>query len=210
MPNHCDNSLTVLGSEGRIRDFARDHYRAPENWDGGFNEGKTTLDFSFSVPYPTDMNERRAGAVSSNSGWYDWHCDNWGTKWNAYDIYPESFPAILDEIEGSKDLTYSFNTAWAPPLTWLYEASKRYPLLTFVLAYREDGMDFAGVCGVRAGKIVADTEYEPSKLLDEGERELLEEEETWEEGWELINERSHEIINTFFEENDLTSASALV
>lgn len=35
--------------------------------------------------------------------WYDWRCDNWGTKWNACDVY-----VGRDIIE--------FNTAWSCPL----------------------------------------------------------------------------------------------
>ena len=39
--------------------------------------------------------------------WYDWNCNNWGTKWNSVDT-----EIIEDEKEG---LTYSFNTAWDCP-----------------------------------------------------------------------------------------------
>jgi hypothetical protein len=35
--------------------------------------------------------------------WYDWSCENWGTKWNAYDV---------DICPGEQLI---FNTAWAPP-----------------------------------------------------------------------------------------------
>ena len=39
--------------------------------------------------------------------WYDWACNNWGTKWNSVDT-----EIIEDERDG---LTYSFNTAWDCP-----------------------------------------------------------------------------------------------
>lgn len=35
--------------------------------------------------------------------WYGWNCDNWGTKWNAYDV-----EVISDE-------TIKFETAWSAP-----------------------------------------------------------------------------------------------
>ena len=37
--------------------------------------------------------------------WYDWACDKWGTKWNAYDTY-------INEDESE----IIFNTAWSCPL----------------------------------------------------------------------------------------------
>jgi len=39
--------------------------------------------------------------------WYDWACNNWGTKWNSVET-----EIIEDERDG---LTYSFNTAWDCP-----------------------------------------------------------------------------------------------
>lgn len=42
--------------------------------------------------------------------WYDWHCDKWGIKWNAYNSYS-------DKESG----TMEFDTAWACPLPLLEE-----------------------------------------------------------------------------------------
>lgn len=47
--------------------------------------------------------------------WYDWCCEHWGTKWNAY-----SDKKVDDD-------TISFETAWAPPLPIMVKLSELYP-----------------------------------------------------------------------------------
>lgn len=196
MPNHCNNTLTVDGSKARIRDFARDHYKMQENWDGepaGKLGSKTLLDFSYAVPYPP-LHER----LDLSQGWYDWQCNNWGTKWNAYDITPETFPQVLDEIELRESLTYSFDTAWAPPVSWLLQAAEKYPNLTFTLTYEESGMGFAGYHKMKDGKVYDEKYLDDfhKELLDPKERKLLESEDTWEEGWEIVRVK----LDKFFQE----------
>lgn len=47
--------------------------------------------------------------------WYSWHCDFWGTKWNACDTYVVSD----DEVH--------FSTAWSEPEPIWMALSKKYP-----------------------------------------------------------------------------------
>lgn len=47
--------------------------------------------------------------------WYDWCCENWGTKWNAYSDH------TID------DDTIIFETAWSPPIPVLTKLSETYP-----------------------------------------------------------------------------------
>lgn len=49
------------------------------------------------------------------TSWYDWCCDNWGTKWNAYDT----------EIPGENLIV--FTTAWSPPESVIAMLAERYP-----------------------------------------------------------------------------------
>jgi len=39
--------------------------------------------------------------------WYYWRIDNWGTKWNSYDLYIDT--------NSNNELVVEFLTAWAPP-----------------------------------------------------------------------------------------------
>lgn len=70
----------------------------------------------------------------------------WGTKWDVAEFY-----SLTVEPE---ELTYSFDTAWAPPEPWVIAASRAYPRLTFRLEYSETGVDFEGVLFVKAGVVV--------------------------------------------------------
>ncbi len=164
MPNHCENHLTVEGTPYDVRKFARDHYRVPDDWDGNLGERKTTLDFSFSVPYPENFLDRQRLKQSSHSGWYDYHNQHWGTKWNAYDIHPDNFPEVINNCEDGR-LTYSFSTAWSPPMEWLSTASRKYPDLTFTLGYVEYGCDFAGKSVFEDGIPVEEDYFQPHDLL---------------------------------------------
>lgn len=47
--------------------------------------------------------------------WYDWCCDHWGTKWNAYCDNKLDNDVIM------------FETAWAAPIPVMEELSKSYP-----------------------------------------------------------------------------------
>lgn len=202
MPNHCDNTLQVQGVPFHVRNFARDHYRQPDTWslaqpDPGC--GKSTLDFSASVPLPGD----RHLTTFHDSG-YGWQIANWGTKWNAYDITPDTFPEVLDRIHRSTQdnlmhgsLTFSFSTAWSPPSEWLVRASTKYPDLTFTLRYEESGMAFCGWLVARAGSRIAEHAHDnyPEALLSPDELKLLNDEDTWDEGWEILHDRVQEYLN---------------
>lgn len=67
--------------------------------------------------------------------WYNWCIENWGTKWDV--------EAMLVD-EGSTYLSYTFSSAWSPPISFVEKASKLFPLLDFMLEFKEPGMGFAG------------------------------------------------------------------
>ena len=51
--------------------------------------------------------------------WYDWCCNNWGTKWNACNVSISN--------ESATSLTYDFDTAWSEPTPVLQALSEKYP-----------------------------------------------------------------------------------
>ena len=197
MPNHCTNSLVVEGHgdyprsvrQQRLLKFARDHYRKPSAWDGGTEEHKSILDFSSSVPYPEDMEERQRMASSSDSGWYMWRVANWGTKWGPYDVSPETIEEVIEACQGDT-LQYSFDTAWSPPDVWLLTASRKYPHLTFTLSFVEYGCDFAGKVKVVDGQLTTLEDFAPSDLVNSHPKYMMTKLETMvaEMGpWERLN-----------------------
>ena len=66
--------------------------------------------------------------------WYDWNCENWGTKWDAYGI---------DVINGTANtLELQFFTAWDSPIALFnYIYSKGWKVYA---RYRDEGDMFVG------------------------------------------------------------------
>ena len=62
---------------------------------------------------PVQSDEKFKGLEFKSTGiqddrWYDWRNQNWGTKWDAYDL-------TMDESEMPHGLEVEFNSAWCPP-----------------------------------------------------------------------------------------------
>lgn len=125
----------------------------------------TLVPVSFTYPDPRAASADNAAqliealvnqAVFKDDSWYDWRLQNWGTKWELYDI-------CLDDDTDSGDVSFSFSTAWSPPLEGVYAISKKFPNALFVLSYEESGSDFCGVSFVLNGRVF-DQEFKISDL----------------------------------------------
>ena len=96
MPNHITNKIEFHGDQKNIEKIL-ELIKGEEE----------CIDFEKIIPMPANIfrgslgQEERKKYGSNN--WYDWSCDNWGTKWNAYSSYCD-----VDTIE--------FDTAWSCPL----------------------------------------------------------------------------------------------
>lgn len=84
-----------------------------------------------------------------NLGGYDWCVKNWGTKWGLYEVL-----ATEDYFEGGL-ISYTFLTAWSPPVPVIQAMSKQFPSLQFDLDYFECGCGFMGSCEYENGQEVA-------------------------------------------------------
>ena len=60
------------------------------------------------------------------SDWYSWKCQNWGTKWGAYDIF------VSDEYN------FSFDTAWSTPFPSMVKLSELFPNVTISVRYADE------------------------------------------------------------------------
>ncbi len=81
--------------------------------------------------------------------WYEWCTSNWGTKWD------------IDADVASKDslsISYSFESAWSPPVNALIEGSKNYPRLNWRIDYHEEGSDFIGFDVIKNGETIESME----------------------------------------------------
>jgi hypothetical protein len=81
-------------------------------------------------------------------GWYDWSCQNWGTKWNAHEA------EIWDNPDGS--LHVAFDTAWSFPLPVMEKLVSEFPMLIFEGSAVEPGCEiYLGFDG-RDGKLAVE------------------------------------------------------
>lgn len=110
---------------------------------------ESPFDFNVLFPYPERLEAldiqrqelEEAGTKWSdlpkdgyNQGGYEWCIENWGTKWNAFDI----------SIESEKIL---FNTAWATPMPIWNEIARRIPAgVQMVVEYADE--DKGANCGI--------------------------------------------------------------
>jgi hypothetical protein len=126
----CPSSMKLLSTRllRRIFEFAVCSVPRPNS-----------LDFECAVPYPPEWDE-----AQRQQCWYQFNTTNWGTKWPASDVYAE--------VEGCS-VTYSFSTAWSPPLEWLKTLSAKHPTAEIRMSYGEPGCDFSGVVLYENGSI---------------------------------------------------------
>jgi hypothetical protein len=139
MPNWCNNQLTVSGDEELVRHF----FLTGSSYENG---EFVPLLFGNFVPMPKFEEDPSSGAIPR---WYDWKVNHWGTKW---DLDSHTDYTIEDTF-----LSYSFASAWSPPVEWLNTVATYYPDLEFQLEYSEPGMGFIGVASGSEGEIYEET-----------------------------------------------------
>lgn len=87
------------------------------------------------------------------SSWYDWCCNNWGTKWNACDSW-------------TCEDSFGFETAWSSVPELMTIVSRMHPDVEFVYSYADE--DFGSNLGritLKGGNIVE--EYFPEEQTDD-------------------------------------------
>lgn len=123
MPNHITNKLTISGQSNLIEEIIGS--------DIDTDQDDYQLDFKRTVPYPPE-------ADSENGfDWYNWHCNNWGTKWNANET------SIISINENSAEII--FQTAWSPPRQWFERTIELYPSLDFRLSWYDEDYPNSGI-----------------------------------------------------------------
>lgn len=106
MPNWCENTITIVGSKDMLDDF---------------EEHK--LNFNHYVPRP----------VEEENNWYEWNCENWGTKW---EVEPNDVNIINRDDE---KIELEFQTAWCPPIAFLKKLCLMYSKIYIECNYVEEG-----------------------------------------------------------------------
>ena len=142
MPNHTANKLAVSGTTDEIKQFISQ------------NKGeKEFLSLEKAFPTPSEMvgdNDIKDGVMPA---WYNWRVENWGTKWDVFDVFPW-------EQDKYGNFVIRFFSAWSPPLAWLEGVAKKFPSLSFELTYADEGGGFVGEAEAQGEHGFGDTDFE--------------------------------------------------
>ena len=69
--------------------------------------------------------------------WYNWRCQNWGTKWDCYTLE-------MDDTDLPHGFEVTFETAWSPPEEVCHAIREQYPNVSISWFYDEPGCEIAG------------------------------------------------------------------
>jgi hypothetical protein len=108
MPNWCNNTVRITGKNSEIKRIEK------AIKEDGF--------LQYLHPMPKELDDTTADGTKREelikatgaSDWYDWRTTNWSTKWEVSRDYAE--PEIEEMDEHEAILTWSFDSAWAPPI----------------------------------------------------------------------------------------------
>jgi hypothetical protein len=112
MPNHISNRL-----------FLKDTSKS-----GEIINKITGENFSFlnTVPRP----------IEEENDWYKWNCNNWGTKWDCYEVH------LVEQKDNYAII--EFQTAWSPPTKWLKHIKIMFPNLKYKLVWSDEDFPSSG------------------------------------------------------------------
>ena len=156
MPNICENELSIYADgddqeallekltkrlESEDSEFDFNNLIPSPDWDNTPNEDGEL---------PSEVEEIRNSngllvmsvkkfptSGKSDERWFNWNCENWGTKWNAFDVTREVG-------EYGDYVKYYFGTAWSAPKEILIALKEQYPDLQFNWFYRIEEWEDCG------------------------------------------------------------------
>jgi hypothetical protein len=121
MPNYCNNTIKIKGSIEIINKLI-----------------EAIKDQKFLGTLHPEPEYKEA------SDWYDWRVANWGTKWEINDIDDEDNLGFHKNKDGTAQIYFFFNSAWAPPIGAYGNALDTWKDLHIEAYFYEAGNDFAG------------------------------------------------------------------
>lgn len=155
MPNNTTTRITITG---KLKDIEKCLHE--------ISNDEAVMDFSLIIPMPkilgmtvsgmkefhgvkheswhkddrpfTPDEQAELDALGFNN-WYDWCCESWGTKWNAYSHTPVE---VTKGKRGSNaKAQFSFYTAWSFPTPIATKLVETYPSLKFQFEWHDEGCE---------------------------------------------------------------------
>ena len=124
MPNWSFNSLLLQGSKKDLQKFYNEN--KPEELYRGVH---VELSFNKAIPRPKDQEEN----------WYNWNCQNWGTKWDARYITSNYKESITEKKYFNDDIR---NTLLVLNRKLEVEAKPVVPIIQEFFSYHEFSYNF--------------------------------------------------------------------
>ena len=139
MPNNTQNTLELTGDHEAVMAFV--------------DQMGKHMNFEKVIPPPANMFRENLGldakercAREGIPTWYDWQCENWGTKWNAYANEDVAIEEFSDRFTMA---TYRFQTAWDAPRPVIAAIIKQNPDIEVSGGYVHEGYEGCGsFCGM--------------------------------------------------------------
>lgn len=125
MPNHVYSVLKFS--------YHDDKGEMIENIIESIGDLKNPLDFNKIIPQPLGIQDEREEVLSDAER--NWNIENWGTKWNAYDVSIKS--------KDTWKLVVGFQTAWNAPNPVINKIMELFPLVDINYLSADDGGWFA-------------------------------------------------------------------
>ena len=162
MPNHVTNIINapkevldhlagpVTYQRWRKGDEVRSEVWGPDAKEWTLEEYQEHVDCDFGtvIPEPSNINRGSENPHSIPEGkvsWYSWNTENWGTKWNAYDV----------DRRSETDL--KFETAWSHPVPVVKALSEKFPNVDIRVRYADEDIGSnLGEYTIRNGVITED------------------------------------------------------
>lgn len=143
MPNYCHNTLSFHGDDKTISELR-----------SRIITSKNLLTFERILPTPNEIVDGSNSMEELNrleekygyNNWYDWRIHNWGTKWDATNS------EII--LEDQNNLKICFDTAWSPPMTWLFYVIKLYPKLDVTIKFIDPLGGLIGIYQIENEKVI--------------------------------------------------------
>ena len=149
MPNHCHNRVSFYSDDTtailKLYNIFENgtNPKTKETVFGAFvpePDWKTTPNAKGELPIQPEKDSMYPPKFPdgvTDDRWYNWRNQNWGTKWDCYDL-------TIDEDELPNGFTAEFNTAWSPPEEVHSAISEQFDDLSMSWFYDEPGMEVAG------------------------------------------------------------------
>jgi hypothetical protein len=203
MPNWCWQYVTVKGSKEDLRSLL-DAMRLKDA------EGNDVYGLNHLYPCPKELAETHAMHWSGDQteqaeierkqaenlakfgykDWYEWANSNWGTKWGACGV-------VVDDdsrIDSNGELTFQYESAWAPATGLLAKVSAQFPNLIIGFYCREEADFFATMHVFYGGEMTHEDEVglDGEPQAPEGDAS----EEEWDKFYEKQNEWNANVNST--------------